>query len=302
VSHPVSRLRIVSVPYLNAAPLVWGFRHGSLRASVDLSVARPSRIASLLERGEADFGLLPIIETQLLEGCRTVGGMGIVSPRRARSVLLVSRRPLAGIRRIALDVSSRSSAALLRVVLLAQGIEGITFEEAEPDFPAMLEGRDAALLIGDPALCAVTRGFEVLDLAEAWHAQTGLPFVFAAWTARPGLALADDVLDLFHASRREGLDRLETIAREASTGLGLPAADLECYLTENIRYVIGSEEERAVALFLARAHETGLIGRPRPVTWIHAVAARSAGAAAGAAAGALAAGLTDAGIPGGKQA
>ncbi|HEV8119815.1 MAG TPA: MqnA/MqnD/SBP family protein, partial [Candidatus Polarisedimenticolia bacterium] len=115
------RLRIVSVPYLNAAPLVWGFRHGSLRARVDLSVARPSRIASLLERGEADFGLLPIIETQALEGCRTVGGFGIVSPHRARSVLLVSRRPLAGIHRIALDVSSRTSAALLRVVLLAQG-------------------------------------------------------------------------------------------------------------------------------------------------------------------------------------
>lgn len=296
------RLRIVSVPYLNAAPLVWGFRHGSLRARVDLSVARPSRIASLLERGEADFGLLPIIETQALEGCRTVGGFGIVSPHRARSVLLVSRRPLAGIHRIALDVSSRTSAALLRVVLLAQGIEGVTFEEAEPDFPAMLEGRDAALLIGDPALCAGTRGFEVLDLAEAWHAQTGLPFVFAAWTARPGMVLQDDVLDLFHASRREGLERLATIAREASPVLGLPAADLERYLTENIRYVIGPEEERAVALFLARAHEAGLIGRPRPVAWIRAAGDRSAGAPPGAASDALALGLRDAGVPGGKQA
>ena len=298
----MSRLRIVSVPYLNAAPLVWGFRHGSLRARVDLSLARPSRIASQLERGEADFGLLPIIETQTLETSGTIGGIGIVSPRRARSVLLVSRRPAPGIRRIALDVSSRTSAALLRIVLPAQGIEDVTFEEAEPDFPAMLEGRDAALLIGDPALGAATDGFEVLDLAEAWHAQTGLPFVFAAWTARPGLALPDEVLDLFRRSLLEGLERLETIARQASDGLGLPAADLERYLTENIRYVIGPEEERAVALFLLRAHETGLIGRPRPVAWIRAAADPSAGAAPGAAADALAIGARNAGVPGGRQA
>ena len=290
----MSRLRIVSVPYLNAAPLVWGFRHGSLRSRIDLSVARPSHIAGLLERGEADFGLLPIIETQRLDGCRTIGGCGIVSPRRARSVLLVSRGPLAQIRRIAVDTSSRTSAALLRVVLAAQGLDGCAFAEAEPDFPAMLEGRDAALLIGDPALGADTRGFEVLDLAEAWHAETGLPFVFAAWTARPGLALPDEVIDVFETSRREGIERLEAIARQASAELGLPAGDLERYLSENIRFDVGPEEERAVSLFLMRAHETGLIGPPRPVVWSRPAAPRSARIAAGLA-------VRPAGVPGSKH-
>lgn len=251
------RLRIVSVPYLNAAPLVWGFRHGSLREGVALSTARPARIAGLLERGEADVGLLPIVETLRLEGCRTVGGIGIVSPRRARSVLLVSRRPIAAIRSVALDASSRTSAALLRLVLAARRVPDVSYAEAEPAFPAMLEGRDAALLIGDPALRADTRGFEVLDLAEAWREDTGLPFVFAAWTARPGLPVTGDMAALFDASRREGLERLEEIARQASPELGLPAETLVRYLTENIHTTIGPDEERAAALFLSRAREIG---------------------------------------------
>lgn len=267
IRRSVSRLRIVSVPYLNAAPLVWGFRHGSLCARVALTTARPARIAGLLERGEADLGLLPIVETQRLEGCHTVGGIGIVSPRRARSVLLVSRCPIEAIRSVALDASSRTSAALLRLVLAGRGLEGISYAEAEPSFPAMIEGRDAALLIGDPALCADTRGFEVLDLAAAWRAETGLPFVFAAWTARPGLPVTGELAALCEASRREGLERLQTIAQQASTGLGVPADVLQRYLTENIRYTVGPEEERAAALFLSRAHEIGVVGRPGPIAW-----------------------------------
>jgi chorismate dehydratase len=275
----VSRLRIVSVPYLNAAPLVWGFRNGSLRSQADLSEAPPARIASLLERGLADVGLLPIVETQRLDGCRTIGGMGIASLRRARSVLLVSRVPLPSIRSVALDASSRTSAALLKVVLRARGLEGVSFTEAEPAFPAMLQGRDAALLIGDPALRADTRGCEVLDLAEAWHALTGLPFVFAAWTARPGLPLTDEAIERFETSRREGVARTGEIARRASAELGLSAADLERYLTENIRYAIGSEEERGAELFLRRAHDAGLIAPPRPVAWTRSGAIRPAGEA-----------------------
>jgi chorismate dehydratase len=268
----VSLLRIVSVPYLNAAPLVWGFRHGSLRSRVELTTARPARIAGLLERGDADVGLLPIIETQRLEGCRAVGGLGIVSPRRARSVLLVSRRPITAIRSVALDASSRTSAALLRVILAGRGIRGVSFAEAEPSFPAMLEGRDAALLIGDPALCADTGAFEVLDLAEAWREQTSLPFVFAAWTARPGVPITEELASLFEASRREGLGSLGPIVAQASPYLGLPQDELLRYLTENIRYGVGPEEERAAALFLSRAHETGLIDRPRPIGWTRAAA------------------------------
>ena len=53
----------------------------------------------------------------------------------------------------------------------------------------MLGVADAALLIGDPALRIdpAAYGVEKIDLGEAWRTLTGLPFVYAAWTGRPGV-------------------------------------------------------------------------------------------------------------------
>ena len=52
----------------------------------------------------------------------------------------------------------------------------------------MLESTaDAVLVIGDRAMKVPHEPFhEVVDLAEAWHNLTGLPFVFALWVARGG--------------------------------------------------------------------------------------------------------------------
>jgi chorismate dehydratase len=263
----VGRLRIATVPYVNAAPLVWGFRRGALRDQVEMVAEPPSRIPDLLREGQVDAGLIPVIETQRLEGLTIHPALCIASLRRARSVLLVSRRPIEEARRIALDSSSRSSAALLRVLLEARGLRGVIFAEQAPSLAAMLESSDAALLIGDPALAADTTGLEVLDLAAEWFALTGLPFVFAVWAVRRGAALPADT-DLFEASYREGLGRIDDIAAEVAQRAGLHPALVADYLRVNIHYRPGPEEWRAIDLFFGRAHEIGLIDAPHPLAFL----------------------------------
>jgi cyclic dehypoxanthinyl futalosine synthase len=264
VPIPVQRLRIATVPYVNAAPLVWGFQHGALRDRVELLAVPPALIPDLLREGRADAGLVPVIATQGLDDHLIHPSLGIASPQRARSVLLISKRPLEEVRSIALDAGSRSSAALLKVILAARRLTGIVFTEQAPALPAMLETSDAALLIGDAALQAETRGLEVLDLAAEWHRLTRLPFLFAVWAVRRDGWPADEG-DLFTQSYLEGRERLDGIAADTAPGLGLEPSAVAEYLRVNIRYELGAEEHRAADLFLGRAHEIGLIGPPRPL-------------------------------------
>ena len=118
-----------------------------------------------------------------------VPGLAIACEGAVNSVALFTRVPVAQIRRLALDVSSRSSVGLVRVLCRHHwGIEP-EYVDASPDLASMLDVADAALMIGDPALDAPWQslGATKIDLGEAWQAFTGLPFVFAAWVARPGV-------------------------------------------------------------------------------------------------------------------
>src|SRR5204863_2367035 len=72
---------------------------------------------------------------------------------RVRSVCLVTDgRELSDVRSVALDVSSKTSVVLTKIIFR----EFLGFEpewrDAAPDIDAMLTASDAALLIGDPAL------------------------------------------------------------------------------------------------------------------------------------------------------
>lgn len=253
-------LRLATVPYVNAAPLLWGFRRGSLRDHATVVAEPPARIPDLLLEGRVDAGLVPIVAAPALAaaGIAVRPSPGVASRRAARSVYLAARRPIEEVRSVALDRSSRTSQALCRIVLAHRGLTAVRYTEAAPALPEMLRDHDAALLIGDAALAADTRGLEVLDLAEAWHAMTGLPFVFAAWAVRPGRA-ADEAGPLFEASLAEGLEELDTIASECAATLRIETALVASYLRDNIHYRLGPEEGRAAALFLARARDLGIV-------------------------------------------
>jgi predicted solute-binding protein len=250
----VSPLRLGVVSYLNAAPTVHGLA-GDPRFQIVREV--PSRIASLLHAGEIDLGLIPSIE--YAEGdYAIVPGIAIASRGPVRSVTLLHRGPLEHIRRVAVDTSSRTSAALVRVLLRERLGRDPEYAPMPPDVPIMLNTADAALVIGDPALY-YEGDATALDLGAEWTRRTGRPFVYAFWAGRPGVVSPEDVARL-QSALAAGLGALGQIA---SSYNGHPdrAALNEAYLRGNISYELGAAELEGLSEFYARAHARTLIAR-----------------------------------------
>ena len=184
-----SPLRVGIVNYLNSRPLAWSFLQGTAGEGVEAGFLPPARVADALAVGELDVGLIPSIEVQRIPGLTVLPGLCVAATREVRSVLLLSRCPADEIRRLALDENSRTSAALVRILLREKhGIEPECIA-AEPDLEAMMARADAALVIGDPALHVDRTGYAVHDLAAEWRRFTGRPFVFAVWAVRDGVDL-----------------------------------------------------------------------------------------------------------------
>lgn len=242
-----------AVSYLNTVPLVWGMLHGRERDTFDLRFALPSECADQVAAGEADIGILPVIEMarQKLDYFR---GTGIACHGPVRSILLISKVPFGKIRTVAADSGSRTSVMLTRVILQERfGVEpSMIFRRA--DLSPMLGEADAALLIGDAALKVdpAKIPFESLDLGGEWVSLTGLPMVFAVWSGRAEI-LEDRYARAFIDSCEFGLSRVEEIVASESARRGFDPALVRKYLTEHIVFRLGEKDYLGIELFLQRA-------------------------------------------------
>jgi chorismate dehydratase len=258
--------RIGAVGYLNARPLTWALDRVPERWQVRYDL--PSVCARLLFDGEVDLGLVPSIEFLRAPDYRFVPGVGIGSRGRVASVALYTRRPVGEIRHIALDTSSRSSVALIKVLSEHWFKIQPEYVPHGPDLAVMVRDYDAGLLIGDPALEAdpVQLGVTKVDLGEAWTAMTGLPFVYAAWTGRAS-AIAPEAVGLLQRAQDEGVASLEAVAQEYGRGDAAAAARALAYLRDNIRYGLGAEEIAGLQLFLDYAADLSLAPRRRTLAF-----------------------------------
>lgn len=251
-------MRLGVVAYLNAAPLVHGI-DSDARFEIVRDV--PSRVADALHAGRVDLGVIPSIEYAAGDYA-IVPKVAIASQGAVRSVCLFHRGPLSDVRRVALDSSSRTSAALLRILLKDRLGRDPEYVVMPPSLPDMLTGCDAALLIGDRAL--YFKGDEKrLDLGQEWTERTGLPFVWAFWAGRPEAVAPPDVARL-QASLAAGRNALREIA-SSYNGAGAPgdgrAALNEQYLRTNMVYRLDEAESAGLQEFYRRAHGLGLISR-----------------------------------------
>jgi chorismate dehydratase len=280
----VNPVRISIVEYLNTAPLVRGFTHGPLRGKYQLSFTVPSQCAEALRSGAADVAIIPAIEYQRIPDLVILPNLCIASKKSVRSLLLVSKKPIQEVARIALDRSSRSTQALTRILCEKRWHIRPEFFEAAPDLPAMLQQADAALLIGDPALrlaiaCAPKAQRQadgeivspatlaglaepgplfIYDIVEKWHSLTSLPAVLALWAARRASVNPELVQD-FQDSLVYGLQHVDAIASEAAAEMNLPSGELHRYLLENIDYRLDDENLRGLTRYYQLAAELRLI-------------------------------------------
>jgi chorismate dehydratase len=252
-------VRIGAVSYLNAKPLY--YRLCDYAPQVRLSMDVPSRLAEQLAAGELEVALIPSVEylREARRGYEIIPGFAIAARGPVRSVKLFGRVPWARVERLALDAGSRTSQVLARIWLATRhGVRPPRIEELPLGVSALESTADAVLVIGDRAMRVPHDPFhDVVDLSEAWHSLTGLPFVFALWVARGGLELADLPAAL-ERSRATGLAQAAALARVHGPRLGLDFSTCYDYLTRILSYDLGEPEITGLRQFAGMAARLGL--------------------------------------------
>ena len=271
--------RFSASSYSNTAPLIWSFLYGSNHGKVELILDNaPARSAELLTQDRVDAALVPVIASQFIDGVKLVPNVCVGAKQKVQSVCLVTKgEELENVKSVSLDVSSRTSVVLTKIIFR----EFLGFEpewrDAPPDLEAMLEESDCALLIGDPALSIAECGtrnaesnpkstiqnLKSFDLAELWHRHTGLGFVFAMWMTRR------ESIDIDIASARdEGLNHLDEIAANYAPELKINKNEMLRYLSENISYSVDDSMGKGLELYLKLAAKLELIPVRRPLAFI----------------------------------
>lgn len=255
-------VRIGAVSYLNTKPLIHGLT--TRLPDCDLVLDLPSRLADRLAAGDLDVALIPSVE--FLRGRRDfeiVSNACIACRGAVRSVQLLFRKSPQSVRSIALDVGSRTSAAMAQVLLHERyGIRpSVSTLPIEADF--YQDCSDALLVIGDRAMkIQADRFLECWDLGDHWNQWSGLPFVFAMWVARKsGLSRARlaEVSDALEACRDEGLASAWSIASQFAPDYGLSPDDCLMYFTRQLHFTLGEREQAGLRLFSDHLEQLGLI-------------------------------------------
>lgn len=276
-------LRLGAVNYLNTKPLVHGLSEsplgeapleeapvgGAFRLSFDL----PSRLADDLAAGRLDVALIPSIEFFQNPSYAVVSDACIACRGPVLSVKLFSRVPLDSIRTLALDEGSRTSAALVQILLrerfgLAPAVEPLPIGATLTDTAA-----DAVLLIGDRAIHSPPGRFAaVWDLGDQWQRWSGLPFVFAMWVARPGIDERQraNLAATLQAARDRGLAALDAIAEREAPLLGLTIPQCLAYLRDNLHFMLGPAERHGLERFRQLAVDLGLAPVDANLSFSHA--------------------------------
>lgn len=250
--------KVSVVQYLNSVPLVWGMLKGEQQGRYDLQMTTPAVCSEAVRQGKADIGIIPSIEYAKIERGQILSGISISAKGAVKSVLLLSKVPIEKIKSVAVDNSSRTSSALLRILMRKYYSRFITVSPAAPKPADMLKRADAAMVIGDPALTFSDPVAHVYDLGAEWNNLTGLPFVFALWVGREESMPARFKED-FEASRDFGMAHVDDIAAEYAPRLSMTPDSVKSYLTESVDYSLDEENRKGLRYFYKLARETGII-------------------------------------------
>lgn len=237
--------------YLNTKPLVYGLEAGAMKDSVELSFDYPANIAALLANDHIDVGLIPVAAIHRLPEYYIITDHCIGCTGQVASVCLFSDVPLEKIENILLDYQSRTSAALLKILIREHWKISPGLVDTERGFESMIGGTTAGLVIGDRALRQRAKSAFIYDLGEHWIQMTGLPFVFAAWVANK--KMPEDFISSFNDACATGMDHIDEIV-EAN-----PFADydLDEYYHRNISYNLDAAKRKGLSLFLEKIRENG---------------------------------------------
>ncbi len=262
-------LRIGVIDYLNVQPLYYRIQERLQGQDIEYVYGVPTTLNRALINGDIDLAPISAIESaRHADEVVIIPHLGIATWGAVKTVLLFSWFPdpaeLDGIR-IALTDHSATSVALLKTLCHDYYHVRPRYVIRPQNLEEMLREHGAALLIGDDALIEGTirrpiarRGVPyVFDLGDEWLKWTGLPFVFALWSARRDRLdriERSGVIEALYESKAEGLQHLDLIAQAYAPRLGLEAGVCLKYLRD-LRYDFTPEDQAGLIRFLSLALE-----------------------------------------------
>jgi len=276
-------LRIGVISFVNTLPLIRGLEQAE--GDHELVHASPSALADRLRYGELDAALIPAVEFFRGVGAGVVPGLCIGSRGPVESIRLLSRGPLEDLDRVLVDQSSRTSVAMLRLLLDRIYRVNPDFFSFRPDPTRPFLGPEgeeapASLIIGDAAMELDAGSPPVdMDLGAWWQNTFHRPFIYALWVTRAaaGEPEHERLVDLITASAELGQRELPLICEEAAAAKGWPERRVHDYLTRNIHFMLDDEALRGLSLFRELCIENYLCPDRRGVSDVLSTLRESAG-------------------------
>ncbi|MGC4103697.1 menaquinone biosynthetic enzyme MqnA/MqnD family protein [Ferruginibacter sp.] len=246
----MEKIRVGIVNYLNTKPLLYGLEKEPIASRIELVGAYPSRLASMLQEGQVDVGLIPVAAIPQLSEWHIVGNHCIGAEGEIASVCLFSEVPMQEIKTVYLDYQSRSSVALLKWLMREYwGIYPEIIEATDESYRDKIKGATAGLVIGDRALEQRKISTFIYDLGSEWRAITGLPFVFAAWVSTR--RLPESFVKLFDEANAMGFKYMDEIIADNP----YQTYDLRKYYTLHLSYQLDAAKRAGMQKFLALISE-----------------------------------------------
>ena len=245
----MDKIRISAVKYANTYPFIYGLIENGFDKRVILETDHPADCAAKLISGKVDIGLIPVATLPLVKDYHIISDFCIGANGNVRTVLLLSNCPFDEIETIFLDYRSRSSVNLTKVLAKNYWEKEFNWVNTSPGFDFInIEFTEAVVLIGYQCFEFENKFRKKFDLAFEWKKFSGLPFVFACWTANK--KIENEFLEEFNKSLQLGVDNIDAVVEKfGKTGI-ISGPVLKTYLTENIDFNFDEDKKKGLKLFL----------------------------------------------------
>jgi len=245
----MGKIRVSAVKYANTYPFIFGLTESGFDQEIILDTDHPSECATKLITGKVDIGLIPVAVLPQLKEYNIISNYCIGAIRNVRTVLLLSNCSFSDIETVYLDYRSRSSVNLTKVLAKFCWNTEFRWCSTSKGFDFRNIGKnEAVVLIGDQCFDYEKSFRYKIDLATEWNSFTGLPFVFACWTANK--TIEDSFIEGFNKALETGVSNIDKVVEKYGDTGSITGATLKEYLTTNIDFNLNDEKRKGMDLFL----------------------------------------------------